>query len=420
MQIKENYTQFKHLDFLIVDILSLLICFVVSFKLKFGDFRFIYDSDWHLYILIIVLLNIAITFFTNPYDGIFKRSYYQEVIRALTLAVYNLLVAAVFFYLLKMGAAFSREMTVWMYSMYFVLSLILKYAWKKLRLSHNSVFSDAKATPLFIIASSENIETTLKNVNSGDLIQYEIKGVYFVDKSITVDGIPTITEGYVDFILNNNIEEVLVAVNPSLVPESVYERLSVNGVELNLAIEESVGFMSEDQSVQSMGVYPVLRIKRFSFTQNQILYLKIKRILDIVFSLLGLFFLVPIAVVVKIAYLISGDKAKILYCQKRVGKSGRLFRMWKFRTMVPDADVRLKELLKRDEYRKQWEENQKIANDPRITKVGQFLRKTSIDELPQLLNVLRGDMSFVGPRPLVVNELSVHEGLRLYQKVSNL
>ena len=175
--------------------------------------------------------------------------------------------------------------------------------------------------------------------------------------------------------------------------------------------------MSEDQSVQSMGVYPVLRIKRFSFTQNQILYLKIKRILDIVFSLLGLFFLVPIAVVVKIAYLISGDKAKILYCQKRVGKSGRLFRMWKFRTMVPDADVRLKELLKRDEYRKQWEENQKIANDPRITKVGQFLRKTSIDELPQLLNVLRGDMSFVGPRPLVVNELSVHEGLRLYQKV---
>lgn len=417
MQIKENYTQFKHLDFLIVDILSLLICFVVSFKLKFGDFRFIYDSDWHLYILIIVLLNIAITFFTNPYDGIFKRSYYQEVIRALTLAVYNLLVAAVFFYLLKMGAAFSREMTVWMYSMYFVLSLILKYAWKKLRLSHNSVFSDAKATPLFIIASSENIETTLKNVNSGDLIQYEIKGVYFVDKSITVDGIPTITEGYVDFILNNNIEEVLVAVNPSLVPESVYERLSVNGVELNLAIEESVGFMSEDQSVQSMGVYPVLRIKRFSFTQNQILYLKIKRILDIVFSLLGLFFLVPIAVVVKIAYLISGDKAKILYCQKRVGKSGRLFRMWKFRTMVPDADVRLKELLKRDEYRKQWEENQKIANDPRITKVGQFLRKTSIDELPQLLNVLRGDMSFVGPRPLVVNELSVHEGLRLYQKV---
>lgn len=417
MQIKENYTQLKHLDFLIVDILSLLICFVISFRLKFGDFRFINDSEWHLYILIIVLLNIAITFFTNPYDGIFRRSYYQEVIRALTLAVYNLLVAAVFFYLLKMGAAFSREMTVWMYSLYFVLSLVLKYAWKKLRLSRNTVFSSVQTIPLFIIGSSENIDNTLNNVNSGDYSPYLIKGIHFVDKNAEIDGIPTVSNDYVDYILENNIEEVLVAVNPSLVPESVYERLSVNGVELNLAIEESVGFLSEDQSVQQIGVYPVLSIKRFSFTQNQMLYLKIKRVLDVISALLVLLILAPIALIVKISYLASGDKSKIIYTQNRVGKSGRLFKMYKFRTMVPDADEKLKELLKQDEYRKQWEENQKIMNDPRITKVGLFLRKTSIDELPQILNVLKGDMSIVGPRPLVVNELSMHEGLKLYNKV---
>ena len=381
MQIKENYTQFKHLDFLIVDILSLLICFVISFRLKFGDFRFIRDSEWHLYILIIVLLNIAITFFTNPYDGIFKRSYYQEVIRALTLAVYNLLVAAVFFYLLKMGAAFSREMTVWMYSLYFVLSLIMKYAWKKIRLSRNTVFSSVQTIPLFIIGSSENIDNTLNNVNSGDYSPYLIKGIHFVDKNAEIDGIPTVSDDYVDYILENNIEEVLVAVNPSLVPESVYERLSVNGVELNLAIEESVGFLSEDQSVQQIGVYPVLSIKRFSFTQNQMLYLKIKRVLDVIAALLVLLILAPIALIVKISYLASGDKSKIIYTQKRVGKSGRLFKMYKFRTMVPNADEKLKELLKQDEYRKQWEENQKIVNDPRITKVGRILRKTSIDEI---------------------------------------
>ena len=125
----------------------------------------------------------------------------------------------------------------------------------------------------------------------------------------------------------------------------------------------------------------------------------------------------PIIFFVKIAYLASGDKAKILYTQKRVGKSGRLFKIWKFRTMVPDADEKLKELLKQEEYREQWEKNQKIVNDPRITKVGRFLRKTSIDELPQIINVLKGDMSLVGPRPLIVNELAMHEGLRLYQKV---
>ena len=139
MRIKANYNQLRHIDFLIVDILSLLVCFVISYRIKFGDFSFIQIREWHLYVLIIVLLNIAITFFTNPYDGIFKRSYYQEVIRALMLAFYNLLVAAVFFYLLKMGAAYSREMTIWMYSSYFILSLVLKYFWKKIRLASNTV-----------------------------------------------------------------------------------------------------------------------------------------------------------------------------------------------------------------------------------------------------------------------------------------
>lgn len=417
MRIKTNYTQLKHIDFMIVDILSLLVCFVISYRMKFGDFGFIHLREWHLYVLIIVLLNITITFFTNPYDGIFKRSYYQEVIRALTLAIYNLLVAAVFFYLLKMGAAFSREMTIWMYSFYFLLSLLLKYVWKKIRLASNTVFKNSQTTPLFIIGSSENIQSTIINVNSGDFSFYDIKGIHFVDKPVDVEGIPSVGSDYIDYILENNIEEVLIAVKPSKVSDSDYERLSANGVVLNLAIEESVGFISEDQSVQSMGVFPVLSIKRFSFSFSQMFYLKIKRLLDILFSLIGVLFLLPIILVVKIAVLASGDKAKILYTQNRVGKNGKIFKMYKFRTMVPDADAQLKELLKKEEYRVQWEKNQKLVNDPRITKVGRILRKTSIDEIPQIINVLKGDMSIVGPRPLIVNELSMHEGLRLYHKV---
>ena len=166
-----------------------------------------------------------------------------------------------------------------------------------------------------------------------------------------------------------------------------------------------------------MGVYPVLSIKRFSFSVSQMFYLKIKRVLDILFSFIGVLFLLPIIFLVKIAFLVSGDKDKVLYTQNRVGKNGKLFKMYKFRTMVPDADDKLKELLKQEEYRVQWEKNQKIVNDPRITKVGRILRKTSIDEIPQILNVLKGDMSIVGPRPLIVNELASHEGLRLYHKV---
>ena len=417
MRIKEKYTWLQHLDFMIVDILSLLICFVVSFRLKFGDFRFVHMNSWHLYILVIVLLNISITLFINPYDGIFQRSYYQEGIRALTLSLYNFLAAAVYFYLLKIGDAYSREMTIWMYSFYFVLSLIMKYLWKKILMSGKTVFYSTEKIPLFIIASVDNIETALKKVNSGDVQVYDIMGIHLIDSDEQIKDIPTISRNYVDYILDNNIEEVMVAVKSSSVPEADCERLILNGIELNLAIEESIGFVSEDQSVQSMGVYPVLSIRSFSFTQGQLIYLRIKRILDVLVSLFGLLFLAPIALFVKICYLCSGDKAKIFYNQRRVGKNGKVFKMWKFRTMVPDADVKLQEMLKEEKYRKQWEENQKIDNDPRITKVGNFLRKTSIDELPQLINVLTGEMSFVGPRPLIVNELTLHDGLKLYQKV---
>ena len=132
---------------------------------------------------------------------------------------------------------------------------------------------------------------------------------------------------------------------------------------------------------------------------------------------MGLLLLVPAIIGVKIAYLIHGDKADIMFHQVRIGKDGREFNMLKFRSMIPEAEEVLKEMLKEEKYRKEWEEKQKFANDPRITKVGHILRKTSIDELPQLINVLKGDMSFVGPRPLVPGELEKYGGSAIYQKV---
>ena len=120
---------------------------------------------------------------------------------------------------------------------------------------------------------------------------------------------------------------------------------------------------------------------------------------------------------IKLAYLITGDTAPIIYTHKRIGQFGKPFELYKFRSMVPDADKQLKELLKQEEYRKQWERNQKFDNDPRITSVGRFLRRTSLDEIPQFINMLKGEMSLVGPRPLIEGELEEHHGLTLYNKV---
>lgn len=130
-----------------------------------------------------------------------------------------------------------------------------------------------------------------------------------------------------------------------------------------------------------------------------------KRAFDVVFSLLSLIFLLPALVVISLALLLV-DGGPIIFRHKRVGRGGRTFFCLKFRSMRKDADKVLSELLETDpERRQEWEESQKLKNDPRIHWLGKLLRISSFDELPQLFNVLRGEMSIVGPRPIIEEEL---------------
>lgn len=129
-----------------------------------------------------------------------------------------------------------------------------------------------------------------------------------------------------------------------------------------------------------------------------------KRVFDIVFaSVLAVFFspfIIGVAAIIWFA-----DRRKILFAHERIGLNGQTFKCLKFRTMCLDADEKLEQLLRTDpQARAEWEQSQKLTDDPRITRVGEILRKTSLDELPQLWNVLRGDMSMVGPRPIVADE----------------
>ena len=141
------------------------------------------------------------------------------------------------------------------------------------------------------------------------------------------------------------------------------------------------------------------------------IYHMVKRTFDIMVSLIACLFLLPLSIIVKVVSLLSGDTHSIFYKQKRVGKDGKLFYIYKFRSMVPNADELLEQTLKMDKIAAdEWKNYQKITNDPRITKIGKFLRKTSLDELPQFINILKGDMSMIGPRPLVEGELDTFYG----------
>lgn len=134
-------------------------------------------------------------------------------------------------------------------------------------------------------------------------------------------------------------------------------------------------------------------------------YLVIKRLFDIICAFIGCLFLLPVALVVKISYILNKDYNSIFFKQQRIGKNGKLFNFYKFRSMVPNADEVLFKLLEEDEEAaKEYKLNKKLENDPRITKMGKILRKTSIDELPQLINILKGDMSLIGNRPYLPRE----------------
>lgn len=144
----------------------------------------------------------------------------------------------------------------------------------------------------------------------------------------------------------------------------------------------------------------------------------IKRFVELGLIVLGLPLILFLGAI--IAVLIKHDSpGPILYRQQRIGRGGKDITIWKFRTMITDAAADLQECLSTNpELRAEWEESHKLANDPRITRVGRILRKTSLDELPQLWNVIRGDLSLVGPRPIVWDEVEKYrDGFRLYKKV---
>ena len=139
--------------------------------------------------------------------------------------------------------------------------------------------------------------------------------------------------------------------------------------------------------------------------KNETFKVVIKRIIDIIGGLVGVIMLIPLTIGIYIASRILKDKGPIFYTQNRIGKDGKIFKMYKYRSMVIDADEKLAEYLKEnEEAREEFKKYRKLKDDPRITKIGKFIRKTSIDEFPQFINVLKGDMSLVGPRPYILEE----------------
>lgn len=150
----------------------------------------------------------------------------------------------------------------------------------------------------------------------------------------------------------------------------------------------------------------------------RIQHFPLKRAFDLAFSFLFLTFFSPFFLILALSIRISSH-GRAIYSHERIGRGGKAFKCYKFRTMYEDAESRLEALLRSNPtLREEWNRSFKLKNDPRITPFGRFLRKTSLDELPQFWNVFKGDLSIVGPRPVVQEELNHHFGVKAYKILS--
>ena len=166
--------------------------------------------------------------------------------------------------------------------------------------------------------------------------------------------------------------------------------------------EKEEEFVKTSEIIVDINEYKEIKKKVVAI---ELTYLFIKRCFDIICGLIGVIVLIPVTIILKIVTICSGDLNPIIFSQNRIGKNGKEFKFYKFRSMVPNADEVLFKTLEMNKLMaEEYKKNRKLKNDPRITKVGKVIRKLSIDELPQLINVLKGDMSIIGNRPYLPRE----------------
>lgn len=221
----------------------------------------------------------------------------------------------------------------------------------------------------------------------------------------TIDDIPIYMMNDLDHLLNSgNLDQIIIA-DPDITKEQgeiLYKNIfdKVKYIEWVPKADFTITFDSKIHDYDGVLLISTSNGK-LGFFQKML-----KRIIDIFAGIFGCILCIPLTLFVKYKSLKDGDKDPIFFRQERIGKNGKPIYIWKYRSMIPNAEAELERLMRENpEIRKEYEKNKKLVNDPRITKLGNFLRKSSLDEFPQFWNVLKGDMSLVGPRPYLPREI---------------
>ena len=355
----------------ILDLLTLYLLFFLSYLIKVFfkigvqfSFEFYITNLYWLPIFVVILLYFQ-GIYTNRFS-FFEESY--RIFRVLTIGLLSILAFALIYNVY----AISRYMILvfWIFGSLFLT--LQKYIFK--RLIFKKVYFLRK---VYIINSHQDYD--------------------FV-KRIIIDNIYL---GY-KIVNDENLADDVILLNPAMDLKEI-SKLFKKYKNVKFAFAES-GIPLLNVQIENIFTQPLsfVSVRNNLLSKNMLIT---KRIFDIVFSIFLIFLFSPIIVITAILIKLT-SKGPIFYVQERPGRFGRMIKIYKFRTMYLDADKKLEEILKNnEELREEFMKYRKLKNDPRITPLGRFLRRFSIDEIPQLFNVLKGDMSIVGPRPYQIDEI---------------
>lgn len=379
------------------DLVVILAAFVIATYIRFGNFKDMGDRSVHFLVCLCLMLFCTVySFFFDWNRNFLKRGIYREAAAVLQYNAIMILIVNFLMTMMKWADVFSRLVLFYFAVLNFLLSFFVHLAVKKVMQTYYS--SEQNSVKVMVVTQSNLIDGTLDRLEKDLDIFYQVVALVCLDYNMegkVIRDIPVVAgkEDLLEVATQMALDEVflnLPGISQSNM-EHIIHGFGEMGVDCHYNLELP-GVDANSSKVETFGNYTVITYTRFQSSYKRMM---VKRVMDILGGLVGmlitLVFLPFVAAAIKL-----DSKGPVLFSQIRIGRNGRRFKIYKFRSMYTDAEERKKEL---EEHNEMQGLMFKMENDPRITKVGKFIRKTSIDELPQFYNIVKGDMSLVGTRP---------------------
>ena len=415
---KENSSWVKHADFTICDMLCLQLAFVLAYWIRNGIDQ-PYETELYRNVAVVMfLIQLMVTFFNESFSGVLRRGMLVELKKTFEQCTLVCLLVLAYMFLLRIGNNYSRMILLITYVLYICFSYCGRQALKKFLKDHR--YEESEKRSLLIVTVSENADNVVETIRKNNYGTYHLAGIVFMDcdkKGASVCGVPVVagSEDMISYIHKNWIDEVFFAVPKEIpIPEQMIKDCSAMGVviHMRLATMKSLG---KNQVVEELGGYTVLSSSIHIVTPRQMF---VKRAMDIAGGLVGCLF-TGIAAIFLVPAIKIKSPGPAFFSQVRMGKNGRPFKIYKFRSMYMDAEERKAELMAQNKmsdgrmFKLDFDPrvigNKILPDGTRKTGIGEFIRKTSLDEFPQFWNVLNGSMSLVGTRPILQDELRQYE-----------